>query len=136
MEERRRRSRQELLDEAGAEDLGAYLRSAYAAGASLDLLAHRTQLGRAQLRQAVLDAGIVIRKSGANTAEGKRSRAHAADAVAARRVGAADVRAWLGEHTALGATVAELACAVGWERAVGPLAAGIEHRGQRFPVRN
>lgn len=129
VERRRDRARRELLAAAGAEDLASYLRTAYGAGASLDELARRTQLGRARLREAVVAAGATLRPTGRNTAAGKRSRAMRSDAAAAARVGVDDVGVWLARQRSEGATLAELAQAAGfstgWVRA--RLGAGVRH---------
>lgn len=102
-----------LLADLGEPDLGSYLRSAYAAGASLDSLGRRTGLGSARLRRALDDAGVQLRPGGVNTAAGKRSRARDAEARAALVLGVPDLRGWLRARRAEGASLAELARAVG-----------------------
>jgi hypothetical protein len=109
---RREMRRQKRLAQLGYASIDGYLQDAYAAGASLEILAKFTGLGRAPLRQAMLDAGIVIRPSGANTSEGKRSRARRAEAAAAERVGTDNIRRWLNEQRAKGQTLAQLGVAV------------------------
>lgn len=109
----RRETLTRLLDELGASGLGDYLRSAYASGASLETLAAATGLGRARLRTAMDEAGIVVRPRGANTAEGKQARARTAEAAAASRVGADDLVIWLAQRRAAGWTLSRLAAAVG-----------------------
>ena len=80
---RRSVARQAQLAVIGAATVDDYLRTAYAAGASLDHLSKTTRLGRSQLRKAMNAAGIAIRPTGYNTPESKRSRARRADATAA-----------------------------------------------------
>jgi hypothetical protein len=109
---RRAENRRSFLASAGAATLEEYLRTAYAAGASLERLAEETHLGRADLRRALTAAHIVVRRSGTNTATGKRSRAQRADAAAAAKVGTDDLLAWLTSRRENGATLAELAAAV------------------------
>lgn len=75
------------LEALGAPTLHEYLQRAYRAGASLDDLGRDTGLGRSQLRDAMTEAGIILRPCGVNTAAGKRSRAAMSDRVAAGRVG-------------------------------------------------
>lgn len=104
------RSRLDLL---GAPSLPAHLASAYEAGASLESLARSTGLGRARLRAAMAEAGLILRPTGTNTADGKRSRARSADGAAAARVGTDDLGRWLSEHRAAGSTLQELAVLVG-----------------------
>ena len=103
----------ERLTALGAADLSDYLRSAYKAGASLDILCDETGLGRARLRAALNGAGITVRPTGVNTAAGKRSRARTAEVAAAARVGTVDVIAWMAERRAAGWTLTSLAAAVG-----------------------
>lgn len=102
-----------LIAEHGATDLHGYLRDAYAAGGSLESLARTTGLGRARLREELAAAGVTLRPRGQNTAAGKRARASATEAVAAARVGSADVRRWLSEHKEAGWSLSRLAAAVG-----------------------
>lgn len=97
----------------GAPSLGAYLRAAHARGDSLEALARATGLGRGRLRAAMTEAGITPRPPGINSAEGKRSRARTADALAAARVGTDDLEAWLRERHVAGWTLRSLAEAVG-----------------------
>lgn len=101
------------LGDLGATDLGGYLRDAYGQGASLATLAAATGLGRARLRTSLDEAGIVARPTGRNTLAGKQSRARAAEAAAAVRVGTSDVVAWMVERRAAGWTLTRLAAAVG-----------------------
>lgn len=110
---RRGAARAALIEESGAPDLATYLLTRYTQGASLEGLAKDTGLGRARLRVAMADAGIVTRPTGANTAVGKRSRAFAAEEAAARRVGVDDIRAWLQARRSDGWTLSQLGTAVG-----------------------
>jgi hypothetical protein len=96
----------------GFASVEAFLCASYAAGASMDELAKVTRLGRAQLRVAMSDAGIVIRPTGANSTEGKRSRALQADRVAARKVGTDDLQGWLLDRRSQGWTLTQLGHAV------------------------
>ena len=107
------RRAQDLEGRLAGTPLGAYLRRRYAEGASLALLGRETGLGRARLRQALDDAGVVLRPPGATTVTGRRSRAVAADIAAARRVGTDDHARWRAEQRASGRSVADLADAVG-----------------------
>lgn len=97
----------------GAADLPSYLRSAYAAGGSLNELGRTTGLGPARLRQALAEAGAQIRPTGVNTPAGKQSRARAADARAAQRIGVTDLHSWLRDRHADGWTLQRLGRAVG-----------------------
>jgi hypothetical protein len=103
----------ETLAGLGYATLGDYLRTSYADGESLESLARVTGLGRQRLRDALTAAGVAVRPVGRNTVAGKRSRAIAADAAAARRVGTTDLRAWLRDRQADGWSVPRLAAAVG-----------------------
>lgn len=109
---RRERQLAVRLDRLGHQTLHDYLRAAYAAGASLATLAGDTGLGRGRLRQEVEAAGIVVRPTGRNTALGKRSRAHTADAAAAVRVGTDDLGSWLADRYAAGWSLTRLGAAV------------------------
>lgn len=100
------------LASLGITDLGDYLRSAHDAGVSLQTMAGVTGLGRTRLRRALIEAGVDERPPGWNSPAGKRSRALAADAAAARRVGTQDIRAWLRERRAQGWSLAQLGHAV------------------------
>lgn len=102
-----------FLAERGAPDLSTFLRAEYAAGASLESLSRTTGLGRARLRAALAAAGITVRSTGHNTSAGKRSRAQAADAVAAARVGTDDLHGWLTLRYDRGWSLTRLAAAVG-----------------------
>lgn len=104
---------QRRLAELGADDLEGYLRSAYAAGTSLEALAAATGLGRASLRSALARAGVTVRPPGVNTADGRRSRALAADQEAAQRLGVADLQAWLADRHREGWSLHQLAAVVG-----------------------
>lgn len=112
---RRRRSTalERLLEDADAPSLDAYLRDAYADGASLDDLADATGMGRERLRTAMEAAGVAIRAPGQTTEAGRRSRAVRSDEAAQRRLGVDDLRTWLREQRDAGATLTELAQAVG-----------------------
>ncbi|AGZ41087.1 MucR family transcriptional regulator [Actinoplanes friuliensis] len=110
---RRRRELDDRLTRLGHPDLAGYLRSAYAAGAGLQALAAATGLGRARLRAALDVAGVAVRPTGVNTAEGRRSRALSADRAAAVRVGTDDLHAWLGRRRTEGWSLVRLAAAVG-----------------------
>lgn len=101
------------LHGVGSDDLHAYLRQAYRAGADLEQLGRDTGLGRARLRAALLDAGVQVRAQGANTAAGRRSRARAADARAGELLGVTDLPGWLRARRADGWTLTRLAEAVG-----------------------
>lgn len=101
------------LQALGAADLHGYLRQAYKAGASLALLARTTGLGRRRLRQAMDDAEVQLRPTGANTPAGRRSRALTAEARAAERLGVVDLHAWLRERRAEGWSLDRLGTAVG-----------------------
>lgn len=109
----RRSALDRQVQEGGGRDLSEFLRRAYEAGGSLDSLARASGLGRAALRRALVDAGVTLRPTGANTAAGKRSRVDSADLRAAERVGADDIRGWLRERRDQGWSVARLAEAVG-----------------------
>lgn len=102
------------LRELGSDTLAGYLRRAYPAGASLDDLARTTGLSRDRIRREIETAGLEVRGSGINTAEGRRSRARSADARAAQRVGTDDIRRWLRERRAAGWSLKRLATAVGY----------------------
>lgn len=102
-----------LLVERGTPDLSTFLRTEYAAGASLQTLARTTGLGRNRLRAALTAAGIMVRSTGHNSAAGKRSRAEAADAAAAARVGTDDLHRWLTDCYDQGWSLTRLAAAVG-----------------------
>lgn len=110
---RRARALVENVSRMGFDDLGNYLRHAYAAGASLELLARNTGLGRSRLRQALISAEVSLRPQGTNTAAGKRSRAETADHQAAQRVGTPDLACWLRDRRAAGWSLQRLAEAVG-----------------------
>ena len=110
---RRERRLAARLEHLGATGLHDYLRTAYAAGASLESLAGETGLGREGLRREIQDADIAVRRPGRNTAAGKRARALSADQVAADRVGTRDLVAWLAERRAAGWSLTRLAAAVG-----------------------
>ena len=101
------------LTALGTTSLSEYLRAAYSRGASLDDLRRATGLGQSRLRREMSTAEIIVRSPGYNTAAGKRSRAHAAEAAAAARVGTDDLVAWLSERRASGWTLTRLAAAVG-----------------------
>lgn len=110
---RRENDRARRLATLGSRSLPEHLRRRHAEGASLDALRAETGLGRARLREAMDQAGIVRRASGATTPAGRRSRARAAEAAAAARVGTDDLVQWLVDRRAAGDTIAELARAVG-----------------------
>lgn len=103
----------ERLAALGVLDLSDHLRVSYARGASLAALATATGLGRAGLRAAMEEAGITVRPTGANTPDGKRSRARAGEAAAAARVGTEDLRSWLTHRYAAGWSLTHLGAAVG-----------------------
>lgn len=109
------------LAELDSPDLATYLRTAYAAGASIDQLRETLRVGRSQLRRELAAAGVTIRPTGRNSASGKRSRARSADLAAAERLGTGDVVTWLAERRAHGWPITRLAAAVGhsppWVRA-------------------
>jgi hypothetical protein len=111
--QRREQALQTRLDALGATSLGDYLRTAYAAGASLEQLGRATGLGWARLREELARAGVVVRSPGDTSPQGRRSRAEHADAAAAARVGTDDLHRWLTERRAAGATLTELAATVG-----------------------
>lgn len=102
-----------LLVESGHDDLSSYLRTRYKEGASLARLASQTGLGRARLRAELRAAGVTTRNAGHTTAAGRRSRAVAADAEAAVRVGTDDLIEWLQTRRTEGSTLAALGRAVG-----------------------
>lgn len=106
---RRAEALRALVEQAGHADLGSYLRTAYAAGASLQSLAETTGLGRQRLRKELADAGVPLRASGRNTPEGKRTRMVTADRRTAEHVGCADIRSWLSERRAEGWSLRRLA---------------------------
>lgn len=110
---RRENDRARRLATLGSRSLPEHLRRRHAEGASLEVLRAETGLGRARLREAMDQAGIVRRAPGATTPAGRRSRARAAEAAAAARVGTDDLVRWLVDRRAAGDTVAELARAVG-----------------------
>lgn len=101
------------MSAVGGASLTAYLVDAYNDGASLEQLARTTGLGRDRLRAAMASAGIDVRPTGVNTSDGKRSRARQADQAAAERVGTTDLRRWLTDQFAGGATLSELGRRVG-----------------------
>lgn len=109
MTARRARELDTRLAELGFSELHAYLRTAYAAGASLASLARNTGLGRAALRTQLNAAGVTVRPTGRTTPDGRRSRAIRAELDAAARVGTHDLVAWLTERHDRGATLAQLA---------------------------
>lgn len=111
--ERRQAVLQARLVSWGAPDLGEYLRSAYAVGASRQTLAEATGLGRARLRSELRAAGISVRPPGVNTPTGKRSRAEAGTSTAAAKVGTVDLSSWLNERHAAGWSLTELGAVVG-----------------------
>jgi len=108
-QERRRADLECRLRAWGFTDVGAYLRHAYTAGASLEDLARTTGLGRARLRAEIDTAGITVRPTGVNVATSKRARAGANDAALAARLGVADARAWLQEQRAAGVSLRQQA---------------------------
>jgi hypothetical protein len=110
---RRHARRQATLASAGAGSLADYLRANYASGASIDALRIATGLGRARLRTEMDAADIVVRPTGVNTREGKRSRARRADHVAAARVDTNDLGGWLRQRRGEGWTLTQLGEAVG-----------------------
>ncbi|GAA2483558.1 hypothetical protein [Winogradskya humida] len=110
---RRERDLADRLARLGHAALEDYLRSAYAAGASLEALAAATGLGRARLRAALDRAGVALRPTGINSATGRRSRAVAAELRAAQRLGTEDLPGWLRQRRAAGWTLGRLAEAVG-----------------------
>lgn len=85
----------------------------YDEGASLAQLASQTGLGRARLRAELRAAGVDTRSAGHTTAAGRPSRAVAADAEAAVRVGTDDLIDWLQTRRTEGWTLAALGRAVG-----------------------
>lgn len=101
------------LCQLGFTDLHDYLRSAYAAGGSLERLAQATGLGRATLRRELDAAGVDIRATGRNTPAGKWSRAEQAERIAAERVGTDDLNQWLRERRDSGWSLSQLARASG-----------------------
>lgn len=113
MAHHRSEERGHRLRRLGFADLHDYLRSAHAAGASLDLLARTTGLGRATLRQELDAAGVRVRSTGRNTAEGKRSRAKQAERIAAELVGTDDLTQWLRERRDSGWSLSQLGRATG-----------------------
>jgi hypothetical protein len=113
MATRRREELADRLADTGYDDLGDYLRAAYADGASLEDLARATGLGRARLRTDLLAAEVPVRASGHNTLHGRRSRARAAEEEVARRVGTEDLLGWLRERRAAGWSLEQLGHRVG-----------------------
>ena len=109
----RRQQLAERLVALGASDLPSYLRAAYGAGGSLEALGRTTGLGRRRLREALIQAGVLIRPSGANTTAGKQARAHETDARAAERPGVSDLHAWLRDRRADGWTLQRVGEATG-----------------------
>lgn len=109
------------LAELDFPDLATYLRTAYAAGASVEQLRETLRVGRSRLRRELAGAGVTVRPTGRNSASGKRSRARTADVAAAERLGTDDVVTWLAERRAHGWPITRLAAAVGhsppWVRA-------------------
>ncbi len=127
MTARRAQKRDARVAELGFPELHAYLRTAYAAGASLASLARDTGLGRAALRGQLRAAGVTVRPTGHNTPKGRRSRAVRAELDAAARVGTHDLAAWLTERHERGWTLAALARETGhsyhwvrWRLETGP----------------
>jgi hypothetical protein len=97
----------------GVTSLADHLRRRYAAGAGLETLTRETGLGRTGLRAAMEAAGIPLRRPGQQPLAARRSRARAAEAAAAARVGTDDLPRWLAERHAEGWTLTRLAAAVG-----------------------
>lgn len=97
----------------GFTDLDDYLRTAYAAGASLIDLRAAIGLGTHRLKEAMAAADVVVRRPGDTTPAGRRSRARTAEREAAARVGSDDITAWLVERYAAGWSLTELGKAVG-----------------------
>lgn len=97
----------------GVTALPAYLRHAYADGASLESLARTTGLGRGRLRVALRDAGVAVRATGQNSVGGRRSRAVMADDAAAAAVGTDDLVGWLRCRHEQGWSLSRLGRAVG-----------------------
>lgn len=104
---------QAKLAELGFIDLGVYLRTAYAAGASLIDLRAATGLGTHRLKEAMAAAGVVVRRPGDTTPAGRRSRARTAEREAAARVGTDDITGWMLERHAAGWSLSRLGRAVG-----------------------
>ena len=113
MATRRREELANRLADGGYDDLGDYLRAAYADGASLEDLARATGLGRAKLRTEPEAAAVPVRASGHNTVDGRRSRARAAEEEAARRVDTEDLVGWLHERRTAGWSLEQLGRRVG-----------------------
>lgn len=101
------------LTALGYRDLSTYLRDAHGAGTTLEELAAATGLGRARLREAMVEAGVTPRRQGFNRPDARRSRARTADAVAAARVGTDDLLGWLVRRRDEGLTLDRLGTAVG-----------------------
>lgn len=111
----------EVVAAAGAVDLHALLRDAYAAGGSLDSLSRLTGLGRQRVRAELEAAGVTVRLPGSNVAESKHRRAQSIDDEVAHLLGVEDIRQWLLDQVAIGVTPRALAARTGrsvvWVRA-------------------
>ncbi|MEU1517659.1 MucR family transcriptional regulator [Streptomyces sp. NPDC005811] len=102
------------LRAGGFTDLGQALRTVYAdQQRSIEDTARILAIGRNRVRRLLTEYGIPVRPSGQNSADGRRARVRLNDGAAAERVGAQDIRVWLRERTAEGATLRELAAATG-----------------------
>lgn len=95
-------------------DLGQALRILYIEERnSIEETARRISVGKSRLRDLLIAHNIPLRPSGQNSPAGRRSRIVLNERAAAERVGAHDIREWLRERKAAGATLRELSDATG-----------------------
>lgn len=102
------------LRAGGFADLGHALRVLYVEERnSIEDTARLLSVGKGRARALLIEHGIELRPAGQNSPAGRRSRVVLNERAAAERVGAADIRLWLRERTARGATLRDLAAATG-----------------------
>ncbi|MFK0191107.1 MucR family transcriptional regulator [Kitasatospora sp. NPDC090308] len=131
---RRARRLREALDGLGFDDLEDALRTLYVRReGGIDAVAVHLRVGRARVRALLEEYGIPLRPTGVNSAAGRRSRVGLNDAHAARRVGTHDIRQWLAERRAAGATLGDLAGETG--RSIPWVAARLDGRRSASAVR-
>ncbi|MEU4170697.1 MucR family transcriptional regulator [Streptomyces sp. NPDC026665] len=92
-----------VLRAQGFADLGQALRTLYVDRQnSIEDTARVLALGKGRLRRLLVEHGIEVRRTGQNSAAGRRSRVQLNDRAAAERVGARDITEWLRERAAEG----------------------------------
>lgn len=102
------------LRAGGFTDLGQALRILYLEERnSIEETARRLSVGRSRLRGLLIAHNIQLRPTGQNSPAGRRSRIVLNERAAAERVGAHDIRTWLCERKAAGATLRDLSEATG-----------------------